>query len=109
MIKPLVTTKIRSCACRDKKNFSLIDEKTALEYFKDVPEAVGNTQLVVDLCEDYEIELGTAYFPEYKIESGKSADEELRTLAYAGFAFRNLEQKKEYVDRLEIFCAPTPQ
>jgi DNA polymerase-3 subunit alpha len=84
-----------------KDDFSLIDEKTALEYFKDVPEAVGNTQLVVDLCEDYEIELGTAYFPEYKIESGKSADEELRTLAYAGFAFRNLEQKKEYVDRLE--------
>ncbi len=84
-----------------KDDFSLINEKTALEYFKDVPEAVGNTQLVVDLCEPYEIELGKAYFPEYKIESGKSADEELRTLAYNGFKFRNLEQTKEYLDRLE--------
>ncbi len=84
-----------------KDDFSLIDEKTALEYFKDVPESVGNTMLVADLCEDYEIELGVAYFPEFPLPPGITADEKLRELAYAGFAFRETDQSKEYVDRLE--------
>lgn len=83
-----------------KDDFSLIDEKTALEYFADIPESVGNTMLVADLCEDYEIELGKAYFPEYPLE-GMDADEKLRGLAYDGFAFRDLEQTKEYIDRLD--------
>lgn len=82
-------------------DFSLIDEKTALKYFKDLPEAVANTQMVADLCEDYDLELGTAYFPDFPIEEGKTADEMLRELAYKGFEFRNLPQTKEYVDRLE--------
>lgn len=82
-------------------DFSLVDEKTALEYFHDYPEAVHNTMQVYNLVEDYEIELGKAYFPNYVIESGKSADEELRELAYAGFAFRDLEPTKEYTDRLD--------
>lgn len=82
-------------------DFSLIDEKTALEYFKDAPEAVANTMLVADLCQEYEIELGKAHFPLYPIESGKTPDEELRDLAYKGFTFRELEESKEYVDRLE--------
>jgi DNA polymerase-3 subunit alpha len=83
-----------------KDDFSLIDEKTALEYFSDVPEAVHNTMLVSDLCEDYEIELGKAYFPEYPLE-GMTADEKLRELAFNGFSFRELEETKEYRDRLE--------
>ena len=32
-------------------DFSLIDEKTALEYFADAPETVANTKFVADLCE----------------------------------------------------------
>jgi len=82
-------------------DFSLINEKTALEYFKDIPEAVKNTKLVADLCENYDLELGKAYFPAYPIEEGKTADEMLRELAYKGFEFRGLPQSKEYLDRLE--------
>jgi len=82
-------------------DFSLIDETTALEYFKDYPEAVHNTMLVYDKIEDYEIELGKAYFPNYEIASGKSADEELRYLAYEGFKFRELKQTIEYTKRLD--------
>lgn len=81
-------------------DFSLIDEKTALEYFADAPEAVANTSIVADLCEDYEIELGVAYFPEFPLE-GITADERLREIAYEGFVFRELEQNKTYLDRLE--------
>jgi DNA polymerase-3 subunit alpha len=84
-----------------KDDFSLIDEKTALEYFADVPESVGNTMLVADLCEDYEIELGVAYFPDFPLPPGITADEKLRELVYEGFATRELSQSKEYIDRLE--------
>lgn len=82
-------------------DFSLIDEKTALKYFKDLPEAVSNTKMVADLCENYDLELGKAYFPDYPIPEGKTADEMLRELAYSGFSFRGLKQTKEYIDRLE--------
>lgn len=82
-------------------DFSLIDEKTALEYFKDFPEAVTNTSIVSDMCEDYDLELGKAYFPDFPIASGTTADKVLRDLAYKGFEFRGLPQSKEYLDRLE--------
>ena len=82
-------------------DFSLIDEKTALEYFADIPEAVANTSKVADLCENYEIELGVAYFPEFPLPEGITADMKLRELSYEGFAFRDLEQTKPYLDRLE--------
>lgn len=82
-------------------DFSLIDEETALKYFSDCKEAVYNTKIVADLCEDYDLELGKAYFPDFPIEEGKTADEMLRELAYEGFEFRKLPQTKEYLDRLE--------
>ena len=82
-------------------DFSLIDEKTALEYFSDYPEAVTNTSKVADLCEEYEIELGVAYFPEFPLPEGVTADGKLRELSYEGFPFRDLEQTKPYLDRLE--------
>jgi len=82
-------------------DFSLIDEKTALKYFKDVPEAVSNTKIVADMCEDYDLELGKAYFPDFPIPLNTTADEMLRDLAYKGFAFRELPQTEEYLKRLE--------
>ena len=82
-------------------DFSLIDEKTAFKYFKDIPEAVTNTKMVADLCENYDLELGTAYFPDFPIPEGTTADQVLRELAYEGFKFRELEKTKVYIDRLE--------
>ncbi len=82
-------------------DFSLIDEKTALKYFKDIPEAVKNSKMVADLCEDYDLELGTAYFPDFPIPEGQTADEVLRELAYKGFESRKLEKTQVYIDRLE--------
>lgn len=82
-------------------DFSLINEEKALEYFRDVPEAVYNTKMVADLCEDYDLELGTAFFPDFPIPEGRTADEMLRELAYSGFEMRNLEKTQQYIDRLE--------
>ncbi|HPS21577.1 MAG TPA: DNA polymerase III subunit alpha [Candidatus Paceibacterota bacterium] len=82
-------------------DFSLIDEKTALKYFEDVPEAVHNTEIVANMCEEYDLELGKAYFPDFPIPEDTTADQMLRDLAYKGFEFRGLPQTKEYIDRLE--------
>ena len=86
-------------------DFSLIDEETALNYFKDFPEAVSNTSIVNDMCEDYDLELGKAYFPDFPIPAGTTADEVLKDLAYKGFAFRELPQSPEYLERLEYELA----
>ena len=82
-------------------DFSLIDEKTALEYFKDYKEAVSNTKIVADLCESYDLELGKAFFPNFPIPEGKTSDDVLRELAYKGFEERKLEKTPIYIDRLE--------
>lgn len=82
-------------------DFSLIDEKTALEYFKDYPEAVSNTQIVADMCEDYDLELGRAFFPNYVIENGNSPEEELRAFIKKGIEKRGLEETEELKTRVE--------
>jgi DNA polymerase-3 subunit alpha len=84
-----------------RDDFSLIDEKAAREYFADCPEAIDNTILVTDMCEDYEIELGKAYFPDFPLPEGVTPDDKLKELAYAGFEFRELKQSKPYLERLE--------
>ncbi len=82
-------------------DFSLINEKTAKVYFKDTPEAVINTSLVADLCEDYDLELGKAFFPSFPIPPNTTANKIIRELTFKGFGFRKLPKTKEYLDRLE--------
>ena len=81
-------------------DFSLINEKKALEFFKDIPEAVTNTKKVADMC-NLELELGSWVFPDFKIEGGKNADEKLRELAYEGFEKIGIEKTKETIERVE--------
>jgi len=83
-----------------EEDFSFISPEKAEELFKDTPEALENTVKIADMCE-LELKLGTWVFPDFKVESGLSADDELKKLAYAGFKVRGLEQVKEYLDRLE--------
>lgn len=71
--------------------FHFIDTKTALEYFKDTPDAVWNTQKIADRC-DIELELGKWVFPDLKIPEGATYDGELRRLTYDGITFRGLDE-----------------
>jgi DNA polymerase-3 subunit alpha len=84
----------------DEENFSFISPEQAETFFKDHPEAIANTIRIADMC-DVKLELGSWVFPDLKVESGLSPDEELKRLAYLGFAVRGLPQNQEYVDRLE--------
>ncbi|MES2023732.1 MAG: DNA polymerase III subunit alpha [Patescibacteria group bacterium] len=81
-------------------DFSFINEEQALEIFKDIPEAVANTKKVADMC-DVEIPLGAWVFPDFKIEEGKTYNEKLRELTYAGFARLDLKETPEIKERVE--------
>ena len=81
-------------------DFSFFDTPKALEVFKDVPEAVTNTMKIADMC-NLELELGKWVFPDYKIEDGKTPDEKLRELTYAGFKRLGLKETPEIKARVE--------
>ncbi len=81
-------------------DFSFIDTKQALEVFKDIPEAVENTMKIADMC-NLELELGKWVFPDFKIASGKSYDEELRALTRQGFDRLHLKETPEIKERVE--------
>ncbi len=83
-----------------EEDFSFIDQDRAEELFKDTPEALENTIKIAEQC-NLELKLGSWVFPDFKVESGLSPDEELKRIAYEGFKVRGLEPTKEYTDRLE--------
>ncbi|MEI7810500.1 MAG: DNA polymerase III subunit alpha [bacterium] len=86
------------------ENYSFIDEKEAFEIFSDVPEAVTNTSIIAEMC-NVEIELGKWVFPNYIIEDGKSYEEKMRELVYAGIKRLGIEETQEVKDRIEYELA----
>lgn len=84
----------------EDEDFSFISPEKAEELFHDIPEAIDNTIKIADMC-NLEITLGKWYFPDFKVESGLTHDEELRRLAYEGIEIRGLKPTKDVVDRLE--------
>ncbi|MES3031070.1 MAG: DNA polymerase III subunit alpha [Patescibacteria group bacterium] len=84
----------------DEDDFSFISPERAEELFRDLPEALANTQKIADMC-NLDLKLGTWYFPNFIVESGLTHDDELKRLAYEGLKKRGLPESKEVVDRLE--------
>ncbi len=84
----------------ENEDFSFISIESAEERFKDIPEALFNNQKISALC-NLELDLGRWVFPPLEIKSGKTADEELRDLAFAGIEKRGLPRSEEIVNRLE--------
>ena len=81
-------------------DFSFISPEEAVEMFKATPDAIQNTMKIAEMC-DLELKLGRWVFPEIKIADGKTYDEELRRLTYAGIAKRGLTETREITDRIE--------
>ncbi|MDP6387797.1 MAG: DNA polymerase III subunit alpha [Candidatus Pacebacteria bacterium] len=84
----------------DNEDFSFIDQEKAVEYFKDIPEALSNTLKIANMC-NLELGLGKWVFPDLKLESGKSYDDKLRELVYNGIKNRRIKKTKEITDRIE--------
>ncbi|OHB09766.1 MAG: hypothetical protein A3H60_01650 [Candidatus Zambryskibacteria bacterium RIFCSPLOWO2_02_FULL_44_12b] len=64
------------------------------------PEAIENTVKIAERC-NVELELGKWVFPNYVTESGRSYDEELRAIVYAGLEKKKLDKTDEIVERIE--------
>ena len=84
----------------DEDDFSFISPERAEELFRDMPEALENTQKIVDAC-NWTIELGKWVFPAFTVESGRTPDDELRHVVFEGFARRNVPKTEALVARAE--------
>jgi len=84
------------------EDFSFITQAEAAKRFADTPDALANTIKIAEQC-NVEIEIGTHwYFPDYKIESGREPDEELRVTSYEGAAWRKMDMTNPIIkERLD--------
>ena len=81
-------------------DFSLRKPEEMMEFFKEIPEVIENTQKIVESC-NFQFKLGEIKLPEFKTPNGKSADEYLKELCWQGLKKRYGENiKKEILDRL---------
>jgi len=67
--------------------YHLASTEEMMEYFKDCPQAIENTQEVVDKC-NVEIELGVNKIPNYDTPDGKTPEVYLRELSFIGLQDR---------------------
>jgi len=81
-------------------NFSMISPEEMQEFFKDIPEAIENTQKIVDAC-NVHIELGKTKLPKFPLPEGKTAEQFLEELCQQGLKTRYGENPDEkIIDRL---------
>src|SRR3990167_1009937 len=66
-----------------KGQYHFISTEEALEWFKDIPEAVENTNKIAERC-NVELTLGKFIFPDFVLEPGKTADQMLDELTLKG-------------------------
>ncbi|MFW6283687.1 MAG: DNA polymerase III subunit alpha, partial [Minisyncoccales bacterium] len=82
-----------------ESDFSLRSPKEMKESFKDTPEAIKNTQKIVEKC-DFEFELGGLQLPKFEVPKGKTAEKYLKELSYEGAKERYGEITEEIDERL---------
>ena len=90
----------RASGAEDTGDFYFVGEKEMKKNFEDMPEALANAEKIVEMC-NVEIKLGRWVFPDYKVSSGKTLDEELRSLAYDGLKTREISETPEIIERIE--------
>ncbi|RKH18345.1 DNA polymerase III subunit alpha [Corallococcus sp. CA047B] len=66
-----------------------------LEFFKDIPEAVHNTQRIAEQC-NVELKLGKPMLPTFKVPDSHTPDSFMAELAYEGLRQRFDELKHQY-------------
>jgi DNA polymerase-3 subunit alpha len=64
-------------------DFSIKSKEEMIEDFKDVPEAIENTQKIVEQC-NLELKLGEFKLPSFDVPEGKTSESYLRELCYLG-------------------------
>jgi len=83
------------------EDFSMKSPKQMAEEFKELPQAVENTQKIVDLC-SFEFELKKTKLPRYAPPEGKTTELYLRELCEIGLERRYGQNRtQEVIDRFE--------
>jgi len=82
------------------EDFSFINQKTAEKYFKNLPEAILNTEKIADRC-NLEISIGKWFLPNYIVPSGLEYNLELRRITEEGITKRGLERNPEITERMD--------
>ncbi|MCK4859938.1 MAG: DNA polymerase III subunit alpha, partial [Candidatus Omnitrophica bacterium] len=81
-------------------DFSMKSQEEMIKSFKDVPEAIRNTQKIAEQC-NLEIELGKVELPYFPLPKGATADGYLRKLCLEGFKQRYKKISSEAKKRLD--------
>jgi len=83
-------------------DFSMRSPKKMIESFKEIPEAIENTQKIVESC-NFNFELGKTKLPHFETPNGKPPDEYLKELCYQGLEKHQSQIKdlKKAKERLE--------
>ncbi len=82
-------------------DFSMKSPEQMAEEFKDYPEAIANTQKIVDAC-NVKIELGKTKLPTFPLPEGKTAEQFLEELCHAGLTSRYGENPEaKVIERLK--------
>jgi DNA polymerase-3 subunit alpha len=84
----------------DKPDFYFKSTEEMSELFADLPEAIANTAVIANRC-NVEIPTGKLIFPSYELPDGKSYEDYLHELAFAGALKKYGEITQEVKDRLE--------
>ncbi len=83
-------------------DLSLRSPQEMIESFKNVPEAIENTQKIAQAC-NLELELEKTKLPHYQVPEGKTANQYLEELANQGLEKRyGKNPSKEIIDRLKF-------
>lgn len=84
----------------EDEDFSFVTESKMREWFDITPEAVDASGEIADRC-SITLELGSWNFPAIEPEPGKTHEQTLRELTYAGFKKRRMEETTEALERVE--------
>ena len=79
-------------------HYHFISTEEALEWFKDIPEAVENTEKIAERC-NVDLTLGKFIFPDFVLEAGKTADQMLDDLTKEGLQKHSLGNNPEVEER----------
>ena len=98
------------------EDFSFISPEEAKKTFKDIPQALKNTEIIADKC-NVAISSPGWIFPKIETEKGLTHDEQLKEFVYRGLEDRKMKKTKEVEARIDYearynspkrFCALFP-
>ncbi len=82
-------------------DFSLRPTEQMIKNFKDIPEAIENTQKIVDKC-DFQFELDKYQLPQFEVPGNKAPEEFLKELCQQGLTKRKFDKPLiEVLERLD--------